>query len=44
MEISEQIEKFQDFFENYKDQLQETARLGLGSIHFDFSELTKFEK
>ncbi len=41
MEISEQIEKFQDFFENYKDQLQEVARLGLGSIQIDFSELSK---
>jgi len=43
MEISDQIEKFQDFLENYKDQLQEIARLGLGSIQIDFSELAKFD-
>ena len=43
MEVSEQIEKFQEFFDSYKDQLHEIARLDSRSIQIDFSELSKFD-
>src|SRR3989344_312016 len=43
MEISEQIEKFQEFLSSYKDQLQEISRLDLRSIQIDFSDLSKFD-
>jgi len=44
MDASEQIEKFQDFFEiSYKKELPELVRKGRKSLIVDFSNLIKFD-
>ncbi len=44
MEITEQIRKFEEFFEfNYKDELLETLRTSQKFIVVDFAELSKFD-
>ncbi len=39
METSDQLEKFRDFFESYKDRIHETIAKGEKSALFDFKEL-----
>ncbi|MBU2639752.1 MAG: ATP-binding protein [Nanoarchaeota archaeon] len=43
MEASEHIERFQEFFESYKEELHEIALNDLRSIHINFSDISKFD-
>ncbi len=43
MEASEHIEKFQEFFESYKEELHELAINDLKSININFSDISKFD-
>ncbi|MAF51075.1 MAG: AAA family ATPase [Nanoarchaeota archaeon] len=43
METSDHIERFQEFFETYKEKLHEIALNDLGSVNVDFSDITKFD-
>jgi len=43
MESSEHIEKFQEFFESYKENLYEVSINDLKCISIDFSDISKFD-
>jgi replicative DNA helicase Mcm len=43
METSDHIEKFQEFFEGYKEQLHEIAINDLRNINIEFSDISKFD-
>jgi len=43
LDVAEQIEKFQDFFESYKKNFYDLIEKGKKAIIVDFSELSKFD-
>ncbi len=43
LDVTEQIEKFQDFFESYKKNFYDLIEKGKKAIIVDFSELSKFD-
>ena len=43
METSEQVEKFQEFFDSYKDELQEISTTDERSIQIDFKKLAEYD-
>ena len=43
METSDHIERFQEFFESYKEKIHELALNDVGSFMVDFSDISKFD-